>query len=99
MAYTFEKRKKTSNLATDRIIELRPIEGKAKHNTGLVDKTLFTGGNRLHAIQNNGLWILKYDNGSLPGALKQSFTNFNILYRYLDNYFRGRNVEIKEVIA
>jgi hypothetical protein len=86
--------------SSDRIFVLAPIAGGARGSTGIVDKQLFTGGNRLHAILDNEtcLWKLKYDNGGLPPALKQKWTNFSKLYTYVEDYMKKRNIEIKEVI-
>ncbi len=84
----------------DRIIVLKVIDGKKPINsTGLVDNRLFTGENYLHAIRQsyNGLWVLKYEQGSVPGALKQSFTKFSDLLAFCTGYFNKRNIEIVEV--
>lgn len=91
--------RRKENKTLDRILILRPIEGKsAKRDTGLTDNTLFTGANRLHAVQNpqNGLWSLKYDSGLIPPALKMQFTNFNILMTYVTEYFKRRNISVRE---
>lgn len=84
---------------TDRILVLQS-EGKARSTHGLVDSRLFDGTNKLHAIQNpnTGLWTMKYEMGGLPEHLKQTFTSFERLLYYVTNYFKGRNVAIKEVI-
>ena len=85
---------------TDRIIKLKVIDGTKPINTkGMVDSRLFTGENNLHAImnENDGLWAIKYDSGILPNHLKQRFTSFRLLYKHVENYFQGRNVEISEV--
>lgn len=87
--------------ATDRVLVLRPIEGKRPlSSTGLVDTRLFTGANNLHAVMNQRtcLWNLKYDSGGLPDPLKQRFTSFDRLKQYADGYFRKRGIEIVEVI-
>lgn len=86
--------------SSDRILILEVIDGKAaKGSTGLVDTKLFTGGNRLHAIMNpeTTLWYLQYDSGILPPALKQQFTGFKVLLKYVTEYFLKRNIQIKEV--
>lgn len=89
------------NQSTDRIISLVKVEGKnTLSDMGLIDNRLFSGGNTLHAVMEpNGLWILKYDSGSLPEPLRQQFTNFTILMKFLRQYFHKRNIEIKEVIS
>lgn len=86
--------------STDRILVLKPPEGKvARGVDGLPDKRLFNGENRLHAVQlPNGMWVLKFDHGSLPQPLKQTFTRFNILVDFVRAYYAKRNIEIKEVI-
>lgn len=88
-------------LSLDRIIVLGKMEGKHTLNSsGLVEKGLFDGTNRLHAVRDpQGLWMMKYDNGALPGGLKHKFTNFNSLKKHVEDYFKKRNIEIKEVIA
>lgn len=93
-------RLKARNKATDRVIVLAPIEGKFALNTsGLVDKRLFSGENKLHALQGvNGLWTLRYEMGITPEPLKQIFTNFSTLERIVRDYFLKRNVEVKEII-
>ena len=89
-----------SNRATDIIIVVEPIEGKhTLDSSGLVDNRLFTGENKLHAkVDGTGLWFLQYDAGILPQPLKQRFTNWNILYNSIADYFGKRHIRIKEVI-
>ncbi len=86
--------------SSDRILVLSKKD-PSKHTTssiGLVDNRLFTGGNRLHAIQDtNSLWYLKYDSGAIPPSLQQQFTSFTMLIRTLKLYFHKRNIEIKEI--
>lgn len=87
------------NRSNDRIIELVIRDtSKPKNAIGLVDNRLFTGGNKLHAVQDAGLWHLKYDKGKLPQALEQKFTTFAMLFKVTKNYFDNRNIDIKEVI-
>lgn len=89
----------TSNHSNDRILELTiKDKTKPKNSIGLVDNRLFTGGNRLHAIQEVGLWRLKYDQGKLPRALDQRFTGFSQLLKVVKDYFELRNIEIKEIV-
>jgi hypothetical protein len=84
--------------STDRIFILAPMEGGAKSTTGAVDNRLFTGENRLHAIMDgNCLWRLRYDSGLLQQPLRQTFTSFKILRKFVEDYFRRRNIEIKEI--
>jgi len=84
----------------DRILVLKTIEGKNTLNSlGTIDNRLFTGDNRLHAIQDpkTTMWSLKYDHGGLQEALKQRFTNFKSLIDFTRDYFLKRNIEIVEV--
>lgn len=89
------------NQSNDRILVLskRDISKNTTTDSGLIDNRLFTGGNKLHAVmQPNGLWALNYDAGIIPGALKQEFTSFTQVMKFLKQYFHKRNIEIKEVI-
>ena len=90
-----------SNVKTnDRVLLLRPIDGKATSTKGSVDNRLFTGGNKLHAVMDEQFchWYFKYDSGQLPGALKdQRFTSFSKLMSYVTEYYKRRNVEIVEI--
>lgn len=89
-------------LSTDRVFKLGVIDGQKPKNTlGLTDPRLFTGENELHAIQDEQtcLWSLKYTAGVIPPPLRQQFTSFKMCKKFVEDYFRGRNVEIKEVIA
>jgi hypothetical protein len=86
---------------TDRVLVLEPIEGKATlSSTGMVDKRLFNGENRLHAIKDEAttLWYCQYDSGRLPEPLQQRFTGFKALLKFVEDYMLRRNVRIKEVI-
>lgn len=85
----------------DRVLVLRPIEGKnAMSSTGLVDKRLFNGGNKMHLLLKPGttLWYFKYEEGIVPEHFKQYFTGFNTALKYAREYFLKRNIEIVEVI-
>lgn len=85
--------------SVDRILVIAPIDGKdAKAVTGLIDKRLFTGENKLHAIQEHGLWYLKYEMGGLPDPLKQKYTSFAKLTKLVNEYLKKRNIEIKEIL-
>ena len=95
-ARSYDKSRKT-----DRLIIVKPMEGKKpKSSTGLVDPRLFTGDNKLHAIQDsqNNLWSLKLDAGGLAEPLKQKFKTFPTLLTFVKQYFEKRNLEIVEVI-
>lgn len=85
----------------DRVLVLEVIDGlKPLSSTGLTDPRLFKGGNKLHAIMDDQslMWSFKQDAGGLPPELKQKFTNFRVLKEYADEYYRKRNLCIKEVI-
>lgn len=98
--YSVFKTQNFANVSTDRIIEVKVKDGaQPKSSTGLLDSRLFTGDNHLHAIQDAGLWYLKYEKGGLPSPLKQKFTNFNQLLKHVKTYFEGRNAEVKEIVA
>jgi hypothetical protein len=99
VAYTFHKVKKTENKSSDRTFSLRVIDGKKPiSSVGLVDTRLFTGENKLHAIQENGLWYLKYEQGGLQSALKQKWVSFNSMLNDVKTFYARRNIEVKEII-
>ena len=81
----------------DRILVLNVIDSNAR--IGLIDPQVFTGNNPLHAKRDDqaGLWYLQYEHGILPEPLKQRFTSFKALLKYSDDYFRKKNIAIKEV--
>jgi hypothetical protein len=98
-AYTFESFRKKENKKTDRILILKVIDGKKPISSiGLTDPRLFSGENKLHAIQESGLWSLKYEQGRTPPELRQQFTGFNTLVKHVTDYYKKRNVEIKEIL-
>ena len=85
----------------DRVIILEAIDGVAKTTSGNIDPKIFTGENKLHAIKDEESchWFLKYDNGGLPGPLKQRFTSYSMLIKFVENYYKSRNLKIKEIQA
>jgi hypothetical protein len=87
--------------ANDRILMLKPKEGVPLDTTSMIDKRLLTGENKLHALfeGETGLWYLRYDQGGLPLQLRQKFTSFNKLLRYVTDYFVKKNIDVKEVIG
>jgi hypothetical protein len=95
--------KKNSKLVSDdRIFKLALIDKKApSSSTGLVDRRLFTGENKLHAVKDPqfGLWSVKYEHGPIPETLRQSFTSFKILVKVVTDYFAKRNIQIEEIFA
>lgn len=90
------------NKADDRLLELRPADGKIASSTmGNVDTRLFKGGNKLHVKRNraNDLWHFEYENGILPGGLKDKhFTTFKLAKEHAEAYFKNRNIEIVKVV-
>jgi len=84
----------------DRILVLKPIDGKKPLNTsGVADPRLFNGENKLHAVmdEQSCLWKLKYDMGIVPEAMKGTFTGFKALKKFADEYYGRRNIQIVEV--
>ena len=84
---------------SDRIIVLSPIDGKARNTSGMLDPRLFNGENKLHAVKDpkGTLWSLHYDKGVTPTPLKQRFTSFNDLYKFVEQYYIKRNIKIVNV--
>ena len=100
MNYDISSREKAKMHTLDRIIVLKPMEGKTPvSSTGIADKRLFTGENRLHALFDiaTGMWYLRYDNGNLPGALDVKYISLPELLDYVKQYFARRNVEIVDI--
>lgn len=98
--YDPEARRKEKMKSDDRVIMLRPMEGKQTiSSTGLVDKRLFTGENKLHACweSRTGMWHLHYEIGALPPALKGAWTLFSELETHVRSYFKSRNIEVVEI--
>jgi hypothetical protein len=94
--------RESKNKKPDRILVLKIKDGEkgALNSIGVLDKRLFTGENNLHAIMDKEtcLWSLKYDAGGIPYAMKQQFTSFSTLYKFVEAYLKKRNIEIEEVI-
>lgn len=88
--------------ATDRILSLEVIDGKAAKSTlGLLDPRLFDGKQKLHLKMDisSGLWNFQYDtNGILPEPLKGRFTSFNKGLEHAQQYFLKRNVRVIEIL-
>lgn len=98
--YDIEERRRGKMKSDDRILVLKPMEGKPTLTAeGTVDKRLFKGENNLHALYDvyTGSWKMAYDMGGLPGGLQGKFTTFNELVTTARNYFSRRNVEITEI--
>lgn len=90
-AYSHYATPNVANHSTDRILALKPRETNRRNNLFL--------NNKLHAIQDAGMWYLKFESGELPELLKQRFTSFNVLIKYLTTYFDMRGIDIKEIIS
>lgn len=77
------------------------MEGQDPTNSaGMVDKRLFKGGNNLHAKMDEeyGHWYVQFESGIIPKELQQRWTSFPKCYDYVDNYYKPRKIEIKEII-
>lgn len=104
-AYSHMAEKNVANVSTDRILKLKQrFDGVGRRT--LNQTRLMTGEVELHAIQDAGLWYLSYKQkgsdqgaGQLPEQLKQRWTSFNQLMKYVRTYYDQRGVDIEEVIA
>ena len=87
------------NLGWERIFVLEPVDGKPKNVIGIVDPRLFNGENNLVAVKDieTCMWTLRYQKGILPNELKQTFTSFSALTKYVTHYYKTRNIRIKEI--
>jgi hypothetical protein len=101
--YTSRISEESKMRSPDRILVLKPIEGKKPLDSGMrVDPRLFKDSadtNRLHGIMDleTSLWSMKYEKGSVPPALSGKFTGFKELLNAAKNYYNQRNIEIVEV--
>lgn len=99
--FDLELRAKAKMHSLDRIIVLRPMDGKKSlSSAGTVDNRLFNGENRLHAVWdvNSGAWEVRYDKGIIPAALDMKFTELTQLIDMVRNYYARRNIEIVEIL-
>ncbi len=106
-AYSVMKEKNIANVSPNRVLKLIPLDGgvvvSTRRNT--FNLNAFKGDKNLHAIQDAGLWHLEYRTesgqsaGALPEPLKQQWTSYNQLIKFLIPYFESRNVKIEEVIS
>lgn len=96
--YELEKNKMHSD---KRVFKLKLKEGVSAKTSagGQVDNRLFKGDNYLFAKKEpiTGLWKCSYEKGSVQEPLKQSFTSFNELKRYVTDFFNKRNVVVEDV--
>lgn len=91
----------TKNVSNDRILVLEKIEGQTtKNSAGVTDNRLFTGDNKFHAIKDpvTNFWKLQMDKGLLSESLKQQWTTFGKLEKYLSEYLKRRGIIVKEII-
>jgi|SRR5579872_997681 len=101
--YTSRVSEESKMRSPDRILVLKPIEGKKPLDSGMrVDPRLFKEGddtNRLHGVMDleTSLWSLKYEKGSVPPALSGKFTGFKQLLDAATSYYNQRNIEITQV--
>lgn len=89
------------NKSNERQIVLEKIEGKKTlSSSGIVDTSLLNGTNGLHAVVDTQtmLWGLKQSSGILPPPLKQQFTSFTQLMRFVKEYYLRRNINVAKVI-
>lgn len=92
---------KDKERSTDRILIMKVIDGQeAKNSSGMVDKRLFTGGNRLHCVMDEAttFWSFRFDHGLIPPPLRQNYTSFRLALEAAKGYYERRGVEIVEVI-
>ncbi len=98
--YNVEERRRSKMKSDDRVLTLKQMEGKPSLAAdGSVDKRLFNGENKLHAIYDEmkGVWTMRYEMGGLPGGLQGQFTLFSELVEHARAYFKRRNIEITEI--
>jgi hypothetical protein len=98
--YDIEERRKNKMNSDDRILVLKPMDGKKPTDSaGKIDPRLFSGENKLHGVfdPRSGMWNMKYEMGALPGALQEKFLEFNDLVAAAKRYFKTRNVDVTEV--
>lgn len=103
MQQFMDPNKKTKMRADDRVFILKLIDDKAPiSSTGLVDKRLFSGENKLHVIRDEAstfLWYFKYERGELPDYFKgRKYTKFIEAQKDAVAYFAKRNIRIEEVV-
>lgn len=83
-----------------RILSLELIDDKAPiSTTGVVDRSLFTGGNEMFMDMGSEgtLWSLHYKSGNIPEPLRQKFTTARKALEAATAYFSTRNIRVKEV--
>lgn len=82
----------------DRILLLEKID-KSNKDTGLMDPSVFTGKNNLHAVMDEKcMWSFKYEHGHVPPQLRSKFTDFKTAKNFAENYLLTKNIKITGVI-
>src|SRR5271167_4518301 len=106
-AYSVFKEKNVANVSSDRVFKLiaaNDVVLMSRKRTTF-NAHMFQGDKQLHAVQDSGLWYLVYKTldgrgaGNLPEPLKQRWTNFNQLIKFLVPYFESRGVRIEEILS
>lgn len=82
-----------------RELVLKVKEGThAKGGNGMLDPGLFKGTNKLFAkMDDTGLWVFKFERGTLPPPLQQRFTSINKAVKFATEYLEKRNIDVIEV--
>lgn len=99
--YQLDSEKIKKNKSNDRVLVLERMPGQNTKNTlGITDNRLFTGDNKLHARfdPEYSMWYMQFESGLLPPAFKQRFTTFRKLLDFATDYYKKRNILIKEVL-
>lgn len=98
--YTIPELSDPVNRGSDRVLTLSQMKDRPPiDSTGMTDKRLFTGENKLHGIKDPlyDLWHIRFEQGTIPEDLRQSFTSFAILFKHVKAYYNKRNIEVSEV--
>lgn len=95
MEFSSKVRSNDRKFVLEQIPNYKPLK-----TMGLLDPQIFKGGNAMHAYwrDEDQLWALKYEHGTLPGELHQKFTKFSALKDFVEVFFNKRGYTIKEVI-
>lgn len=106
-AYSVFKERNVANVKTERVFKLSPMNDMVmmSRKRTTFNAHMFQGDKQLHAIQDAGLWYLAYKSsdgtgaGNLPEPLKQRWTSFNQLLKFIIPYFESRGVKVDEIVA
>lgn len=88
----------TNHNGNDRVLKLSKMEGKSSlSNSGAVDNTLLTGGNKLHVIRDEqtALWHFKFERGQIPQSLSAQWTTFQKAFDLAKAYYARRNINVE----